>query len=259
MEVRVYLTPPSSQGAATVEERTAVVIDVLRCSTSVCAALAAGARGVIPVRGIDEAVEMWTKLGSDMAVLAGERGGHKIENFQLGNSPLEFTPERVGGKLVVLTTTNGTAALIEGRRAAEVLAGAVVNISAVSQRVAAAGRPLTIICAGREGGFSIEDTIGAGMLIDQLASRHGIEIDADDAGSLALLLFRSSRTSLAQTIAQGEHGRYLRQMGYGADVEAAGQVDSLPVLPVLRDRTLVPCESAGKPEAGGGPARSSTV
>ncbi|MEW5995692.1 MAG: 2-phosphosulfolactate phosphatase, partial [Candidatus Zixiibacteriota bacterium] len=97
MNVDLYLTPmPFTR--ASLEKRTVVIIDVLRFCTSVCAALTAGARGVIPTVGPGEAGEMWSKLGADLAVLAGERGGRKIENFELGNSPPEFTAETVGEK-----------------------------------------------------------------------------------------------------------------------------------------------------------------
>jgi 2-phosphosulfolactate phosphatase len=238
MNVKTYLTPAPFPEKG-LGDRTAVVIDVLRCTTSICAALKAGARGVIPVLGPGEAVEMWTKVGQDMAVLAGEREGVRIENFQLGNSPFEFTKKSVGERLVIMTTTNGTAAFLEARKAAVILSGALVNISVVAERVASEGRDAAIVCAGREGGFSIEDTLCGGMLIDLLKTRHGLEVELNDAGSLALLLYRSSKTSIKQSIAQGEHGRFLAKIGFSDDVSAAADVDSIPVLPVLRDGRLI--------------------
>lgn len=254
MKIELYLTPlPFSRSCF--EAKAVVVIDVLRCSTSICAAISAGARGVIPTPGPGEAVEMWTKVGSDNAVLAGERHGVKIENFELGNSPGEFTPETVGNKLVVMTTTNGTALFGKAAGAATIMSAALVNISRVAQRVADDGRDLMVACSGREGGFSIEDTICGGMLIHKLATEHELSIELNDAGSLALLLYRSNQNALHRTIEQGEHARFLVSIGFGEDVQTATAVDSLPVLPVLKDGLLV-AETASAADSPGRQASS---
>jgi 2-phosphosulfolactate phosphatase len=238
MKIDLYLTPiPINK--ANLEQKTVAVVDVLRATTSVCAALIASARGVIPTEGPGEAVEMWQKIGSDMAVLAGERDGVKIENFQIGNSPLEFTEESVGGKLVVMTTTNGTPIFSQTTAAGLIIATALTNISTVAERVASEDKDLTIVCAGKDGGFSIEDTICGGMLVHLLATTHKSKLQLNDASSLALLLYRTNKTAIQQSIEQGEHGRFLTSIGFAKDVEVAAMVDSMPVLPVLRDGRLV--------------------
>jgi 2-phosphosulfolactate phosphatase len=238
MHIELFLTPLPF-GKAKLSGRTVVVIDVLRSSTSTCAALAAGARGVIPTPGPGEAGEMWSKVGSDMAVLAGERDNVKIENFKLGNSPAEFTEETVGGKYVVMTTTNGTGVYKDAAGASLIVCGALVNISRVARKVAAAGSDVAIVCSGQEGGFSIEDTICAGMLIHLLATEDKVEMTLNDAGSLGLLLYRSNKSALKQTIEQGEHGRRLTEVGFSGDVVTAAAVDSIPVLPIMIDGRLV--------------------
>lgn len=216
-----------------------VVIDVLRATTSICAALAAGARGVVPTATSGEAGDMRAKVGPESVVLAGERNGVKIEGFELGNSPAEFTPDAVDGKLVIMTTTNGTLALRRAAGGKMLLAGSLVNVSTVAEAVAEDGRDLMVVCSGREGHFSIEDTICGGMLIHQLVTRHGREVELNDAGSLALLLYRTNKSAIRQAIAQGEHGRFLTSLGFSGDVQMATDVDSLPILPVLRDGRLV--------------------
>jgi 2-phosphosulfolactate phosphatase len=238
MKIDLYLTPVPF-GKATVEGKAVVIIDVLRSSTSICAALTSGARGVIPTSGPGEAGEMWTKIGGDMAVLAGERHGVRIENFQLGNSPSEFTRETVDGKFVIMTTTNGTALFSRTYTASPVISGALVNISAVAERVAHEDRNLIIACCGREGHFSIEDTICGGMLVHLLMERHRKKIDQNDASSLALLLYRTNEDSIRETIADGEHGRFLSSIGFADDVNTASAVDSTSVLPILQDGRLV--------------------
>jgi len=238
MKIDLYLTPVPF-GKATMEGKAVVVIDVLRSSTSICAALMSGAKGVIPTPGPGEAGEMWTKIGSDMAVLAGERNGVKIDNFQLGNSPAEFSKEAVGGKFVVMTTTNGTALFSKTYTACPVLSGALVNVSKVAERLANESKDVIIACCGREGHFSIEDTICGGMLVHLLMERHGKEIRQNDASSLALLLYRTNEDRIKVAIEDGEHGRFLASIGFSDDVSIASAVNTMSVLPVLRDGRLV--------------------
>ncbi|MCP4684103.1 MAG: 2-phosphosulfolactate phosphatase [bacterium] len=224
------------------EKKTVVVVDVLRSSTSICTILNAGARGVIPTAGPGEAGEMWTKLGQETTVLAGEREGTKIENFQLGNSPLEFNRETVGDKNVILCTTNGTGVFARVARAELTLSGALVNVSTVAAAVVGVDRDTIIVCSGHEGGFSIEDTLCGGMVIDLLKQTHGCYLELNDAATLALLLYEANRADLPKAIARGEHGRYLTEIGFGRDVEVSSEVDSRPVLPVMRDGRLVRVE-----------------
>lgn len=238
MRIDLLLTPLPLDRAG-LEDKAVVVIDVLRSTTSICAMLQGGARGVIPTAGPGQAVDMWGKLGSDMAVLAGERNGVKVENFAFGNSPAEFTDLTVRGKYVVTTTTNGTPVFGQAAGAAVVLTGALVNMSALARRVAGENRDTVIVCSGREGGFSIEDTLCGGMLIDRLKQEAGGPVVLNDAASLALLLFETNRASIRESIETGEHARFLKSIGFGGDVELATRVDSMPVVPVLRDGRLV--------------------
>jgi len=238
MKVKLFLTPLPFE-TAEISHNTVAVIDVLRASTSICAALRSGARGVIPTAEPGEAAEMRSKIGPDISVLAGERNGVKIDNFQFGNSPTEFTEETVGGKNVIMTTTNGTLVFTKASRGRLVLNCSLVNISEVARRVAAEDRDLVIACAGEEGGFSIEDTLCGGMLINLLKTVHKKDVELSDAGSLALLLFRANETTIRQSVEQGEHGRYLASIGFAQDVVLATEVDSMAVLPFLKDGRLI--------------------
>lgn len=238
MDIKLYLTPLPFE-RADVNDKTVVVIDVLRSSTSICASLKAGARGVIPTAGPGEAAEMRSKIGPDTTLLAGERDGVKIENFNLGNSPLEFVEDAVRGKYIIITTTNGTAIFSKAGKARLVLSCGLVNISLTARRVADENRDVMIVCAGEKGGFSIEDTLCGGMLIHLLNTVYKKEVTLSDAGSLALLLYRANKTAIRQSIAQGEHGRYLTSIGFKKDVEFATEVDALPVLPILKDGRLI--------------------
>jgi 2-phosphosulfolactate phosphatase len=139
-----------------------------------------------------------------------------------------------------MTTTNGTPLFAAAAKAELVVATALVNISPVAQKVADENRDVVIACAGREGNFSIEDTICGGMLIHLLGERHGQQLHLNDAGSLALLLYQNSRNAIRQSIEEGEHGQFLASLGFSKDVERAALIDAMPVIPVLKDGRLVP-------------------
>jgi len=242
MRADLYLIPgPVSEERLT--DKTLVMIDVLRASTTICQSLKAGARAVIPIEKPGEAAELRTRIGVDNAILGGERDGIKIDNFDLGNSPLEYTEEKVKGKTVILTTTNGTQPYAKSKFSNLIITGALVNISLVARKVVEVKKDLAIVCAGDEGNFSIEDTLCGGMLIYKLMYEEKIDLKLNDAASLALLLYRSDRDSFRQTIAEGEHGRLLAEIGFKADVDFATEPDSIPVLPILKDKRIILEES----------------
>jgi 2-phosphosulfolactate phosphatase len=238
MRIDLFLVPGSAVRSG-LAEKTIVVIDVLRASTTICQALYAGARAVIPFEEPDEVVEMRDKIGPQDTLIAGERDGIKIENFDLGNSPSEFTPETVGGKTIIMTTSNGTRAFEKAGQSGFIITGAMVNISSVARKIAENNRDLVILCAGHKGQFSIEDSICGGMIISKLSSEHKVNLELNDAASLALLLYRSNSMALKETIAQGEHGRFLKKIGFGDDVIMAARPDSIPVLPILKDNRII--------------------
>ncbi|MEP0828040.1 MAG: 2-phosphosulfolactate phosphatase [bacterium] len=237
MRADLFLVP-GPVGEQRLAGKTLVHIDVLRASTTICQALKSGARAVIPVAEPGEAAELRSKIGNDNSVLGGERDGVKIENFDLGNSPLEYTEDKVKGKTVILTTSNGTRGYYRTGGAKLILTGALVNISAVAKKVFQAGNDLVILCAGQDGDFSIEDTLCGGMILHKLLTDDKVDMELNDSASLALLLYRTNSRALKQTIARGEHGRFLKKLGFDEDVELATEIDALPVLPVLKDSRL---------------------
>ena len=238
MNIELYLTSvPFTE--ANLENKSVVVIDVLRSATSVCAALLAGAKGVIPTEGPGEAGELRSKLGGDNTVLAGERNGIKIENFDLGNSPSEFTEELVKGKFVILTTTNGTNMFKKTAKASPVLSGGLVNVSKIADKISQSDKNLVIACSGHQGNFSIEDTLCGGLLIDLLSSKYQKAEKMNDAATFAWQLYKNNVSTLRQMIEKGEHGQFLESLGYKSDVSMATLIDSMPVRPILKDGRLI--------------------
>lgn len=212
----------------------AIVVDALRASTTITQALAAGATRVYPTLTVDEARALKTRADLREAVLGGERGGVRIEGFDLGNSPLEYTRERVGGRPVVFTTTNGTAALLHAARAARVLVGSLSNLSALCGAVAKEPRPVHILCAGTRDEVSLDDCLPAGAMVELLlgAGRHLV---ADDSGQLCLRAWRGAAAGgaggIIEAMKTSRGGRGLVTMGFGADVEFCATRDTTGVIP----------------------------
>lgn len=232
----------------------AIVIDVLRASTTIITALAHGAAGIRPVLTIDEARAMAAAGGSGAGLLlGGERGGRRIDGFDLGNSPLEYVRAMVGGRRIVITTTNGTAALDACTAAAEVLIGAIVNRSAVAARARESARRIGVadihlVCAGTDGQVTEEDLLAAGAILDAASRLPGATVDTlDRSATAALEMFRNALSmppaedgadaavaaAIAAAFARSRGGRNLIDLGMQADLPAAAAIDSLPVVPRL--------------------------
>ena len=218
----------------------AIVIDVLRASTTIATALAHGAAVVLPRRSIDEARA--TAAARPGTVLGGERGGVKIAGFELGNSPAEYTADRVAGKPVVITTTNGTLALAACHDAAEVLVGAIVNRAAVvaTARALAAARgcdAIHLVCAGTDGQVTEEDVLAAGAILDAASRQDELDAAADAARDRFRRLAAAGRAGLEERIAVAfrtcRGGENLIALGMEADLATAAAIDSLTVVPRL--------------------------
>jgi 2-phosphosulfolactate phosphatase len=227
-----------------------VVIDVLRASTTMVTAVAERAAGVWPVAAVDEARRLATRLGPAV-VLGGERGGERIPGFDLGNSPLEYTRDRIGGREVVITTTNGTAAIAACAAAAETLVGAIVNRRAVADAIRrrAMREGLTdvhLVCAGTDGAVSAEDVLGAGGILEaalaaspadaaSLAEDHAL----DQAAVAALAAFRQvaahddPEAALVAAFRSSPGGVNLLALGMDADLDACARIDIRAVVPWL--------------------------
>lgn len=218
--------------AASFRGAAVVMIDQLRASSSIASALASGAAAVHPVRTVEEARELAGRLGS--AALAGERSGIRPEGFEIGNTPSDFTPERVGGRPVVCTTTNGTAALLHAATTADtVVVGCLANRAAVCGALAGDPRPVHILCAGTRGGVSLDDLIAAGAFVERLMT-HGRPLSEDDSSRVALRAWEdASASGVEAALLQTRGGRNLAAVGLDADVEWCARVDHLDVVPVF--------------------------
>jgi len=224
----------------------AVVIDVLRASTTMITALASGARAVISEADVAAARRRAAAAGA-AAVLGGERGGVRIDGFDLGNSPAEYTAERVAGRIVVITTTNGTAALAACDAALERLVGAIVNRSAVAaaaRRLAAMHRAhdVHLVCAGTDGTVTDEDVLAAGAILDAAAAdAAGADEPLDGPAREARDRFRrlvaahplNPDAGLARAFADAPGGANLIALGMADDLPRCARLDAVRVVPRL--------------------------
>jgi 2-phosphosulfolactate phosphatase len=222
--------------------RTCVVIDVLRATTTIVHALAAGATEVAPCVEVEEARRVAAEIGP-VAVLGGERAGGKINGFDLGNSPAEYTQASVGGKTLVFSTTNGTRALARCRQASRVLIGAFVNFSAICRELAGEA-DVAIVCAGTDGEVTREDALLAGAIVHDLATASNPlsgasgRLELNDQAEIAADAWRTAVRALTDrplgmSLRESQGGRNLIGIGHETDIDLAAQIDRFDLAPGL--------------------------
>lgn len=238
---------PAQVDSAELKGSTVIVIDMLRASSTICHALAAGAECVIPLLETDEAMQLAEQLGRETVVLGGERGGNIIPGFDLGNSPAEYTPERVQGKRVLFTTTNGTRALAHASVAEHVLVGAVVNRGEIALAVRQARR-VDLLCAGTDGEETGEDILAAGAIMERMLRDPGQPWQLSPSAKAAHrqwqnLLQRADDSNrsiidqLAVTLRETAGGKNVVATGHQDDLGRCAQLDSLAVVPKFNRAT----------------------
>ncbi len=218
------LTPGQLRG------HVAVVLDVLRWSTVVATALRNGADGIECARTPEEALALARRLGRDRALVAGEREARPPDGFDLGNSPGLFSPDRVAGRLIVMTTTNGTNALAQTEGASVRLVGCFANFASIAERLRserAAGRPVLLVAAGQDGVPTPEDTACAGALAEAL----GGSDSWSEATRGAVALWGANGRSPARAVHGSPHAATLREAGFEGDLDACATLSSAAVVP----------------------------
>lgn len=221
---------PRDVSAKKAEGKVFVVIDVLRATTTIVEALSNGCTEVIPAVTVNEAFDLAKKSPREDTLIGGERGGLKVDGFDLGNSPREYTRDVVSGKRVILTTTDGTKALHWGAKCEHVLVSAFTNAHAVVQRCMALGADPLMVPAGKRGKFSLEDVVCGGMMIDLLEKRGA---DLTDAARAAGILYRAFAGDLLEMARISEHGRTLIRLGFEEDLGFCVQTNISLLVPVF--------------------------
>jgi 2-phosphosulfolactate phosphatase len=233
------LATPWGLSGSDCEDRFCVVIDVLRACTTIAYALDAGARAVIPVESVEEALRLSQSLDEESTLVCGEQNSVRVEGFDLGNSPAEITPLAVADKTLVLSTTNGARALAKLGGAKECVAASFVNLTACARRAAGEDQ-ITIVCAASGPSFALEDFACAGNLVAEISrlapGRHVL----DDGARTALATHERRDGSLREFLTATDHGRFLQSLGCAEDLALAAHSDRFAVVPTLRGGRIVP-------------------
>ncbi len=237
MIVKLYFSPAPVTDAK-IRGRVAVVIDVLRASTSISTAIQNGCREIVPVASTGDAAAMRANLDKGQVLLCGEREGLKVEGFDLGNSPSEYTEEIVRDKVLIFASTNGSRAILKCAASAQTVVCGFVNLSMIAKTILSAQKDVAVVCAGRQGNFALEDTFCGGALIDLLVESGQFTVD-NDAAQVAQMLYKNRDNSVETVIGRADHARYLKELGFGADIVTAAALDTVNVVPVLVGNKVV--------------------
>lgn len=217
----------------------AVAIDVLRATTTIVTALNAGAEAVRAFSDLDELMLESEAWPSDKRLRAGERGGAKVPGCDLGNSPLDCTPELVAGKRLFISTTNGTRTLQKIEKSKIVLAAAIINRQAVVKYIISQ-QPETIwlVGSGWEGGYSLEDTVCAGAIAHSLCQQTEVGFGNDEVVA-AIALYSQWSDKLLELFHQASHGQRLLRLDGHEDLKYCSQTDVVDTIPIQKEPGLL--------------------
>lgn len=217
-----------------VEEYIVVIIDIFRATSSICYGIDNGAEAIIPVAEVEECLA-YREQNPDY-LLAAERNGEVVEGFDFGNSPFSYTADKVAGKTVVLTTTNGTQALYLSRKAKQIVIGSFLNLTPLCNWLKTTHENVLLVCAGWKYNFNLEDTLFAGAVIEQLKAG---PYKPDDAAIAANDLFQSGKHDIAAYLKKTSHSERLKQLGIEEDIAFCLYTDTTTAIPVLLNNKLV--------------------
>jgi 2-phosphosulfolactate phosphatase len=232
-ELNVCLTPVLIP-LYNVEDHIVVIIDIFRATSSICYGIENGAEAIIPVAEVDECIAYRDK--ETHYLLAAERDGKVVEGFDFGNSPFSYTKEKVSGKTIVLTTTNGTQALHLSRKAKKIVIGSFLNVTALCNWLKTQNENILLVCAGWKNNFNLEDTLFAGAVTEQLKQA---DFKLDDAAIAANDIFQIGKHDINAYLKKTSHGERLKKLGIEKDIEFCLQVDITTAIPVLNGDKLV--------------------
>jgi len=217
-----------------VDEYITVIVDIFRATSSICYGIENGADAIIPVAEVEECIAYRDK--ETHFLLAAERNGEVVAGFDFGNSPFSYTKEKVGGKTVVLTTTNGTNALHLSRSAKKIVIGSFLNLTSLCNWLKTQNENVLLVCAGWKNNFNLEDTLFSGAVVDQLKSG---DFKTDDAAIASNDLYQLAKNDLNAYLEKTSHSERLKKLGIEADIAFCLSVDITTAIPILHGQRLV--------------------
>jgi 2-phosphosulfolactate phosphatase len=238
LQLDVYLSQAEIQ-AGELKDRLVVVIDVLRASTTIITALANGARGIIPISEVEQAKKIASQFSEGSVLLGGERNELPILGFDLSNSPLEYTHEKVQGKKLIFTSSNGAQLFQYTRHASQTIVAGFVNVTPVCNYIAASNVDVAFLCAGKHRRIGLEDVICGGMIIEKLSRNMKNSLQLTESAVAAKLLYQHYAGNMIEMLYERPHGRRLIEIGQEKDLLECGAVDSIDLIPILQGAELI--------------------
>ncbi|MCX6157136.1 MAG: 2-phosphosulfolactate phosphatase [Ignavibacteriota bacterium] len=245
VNISVYLSQSLVPDELTLKDKNVVVVDILRASSTILTALVNGAKEVIPAESVSVAARISKGLGN--SILCGERNGKVIEGFKLGNSPFEYSAEKVKSKSLVFSTTNGTIAIAKSKYAKSCVLASFLNFSAVVGHLSALNDDFTIVCSGKLNDFCVEDSVYAGLLIAKLFELNSkSNYTLLDSGYISYqlakqLIYKNAKPDqhrVFNMFKKSEHGKYLVSLGFEKDLEYCSNIDSFKNLPTFKNNII---------------------
>ena len=228
-------------------DKTVVVIDVLRATSTIIAAMENGAKEVVPVNSIEFAMKASSSMFGGQTLLGGERNTKKIDGFNLGNSPLEYTQANIAGKSIIFYTTNGSKAIVRTKYASTTLICSLSNVKSVANYLVQKNIPtVEIVCSGRNNLFCMEDTVCAGLIIQEILNQVN-DVILSDGSIAALSLAKSHGEDLDKMIRESEHGRTLLENGFQGDLTYCSRLNTSTYIPVYFS-SIIKSQSANTEE-----------
>jgi 2-phosphosulfolactate phosphatase len=214
-----------------VRDKTVVIIDILRATSCMTTAFAHGINSITPFAKLEDCIAMKAKG----YFTAGERDGKKVDGFDLGNSPFEYMEEKLKGKKIAFTTTNGTQAIAKAIGASEIIIGSFLNLSAITSHLLESDNKVLLVCAGWKGKVNLEDTLFAGAIVDKVKDH--IEPDCD-APLAAQHLYSLAKNDMVTFLGNASHVKRLAKLNIHKDIDFCMTPDQYTVVPILRDGVL---------------------
>ncbi len=214
-----------------VQDKTVVVVDILRATSCMTTAFAYGVKSITPFASLNDCLAMKKKN----YFTAGERNGEKVPGFDLGNSPFEYMDPKLKGREIAFTTTNGTQAIVKSLEAKEIIIGSFLNLTAVADYLKNGSNNILIVCAGWKGRFNLEDTLFAGAIVELLKDHITPECDSPLA---AQHLYNTAKHNMVDFLKDSSHVKRLNRLDIHKDIEYCLTPDRFTQVPVLRNGLL---------------------
>lgn len=239
LKIDLFLSQSEIQRSQ-ISDQLVVIIDVLRASTSMITALANGCKAIISVSEIDKAKKLAKNFLPGSILLCGERNEVLIPGFDLSNSPLEYTADKVKDRTIIFTSSNGSKLFDYVQYGQKIIVAGFVNVTVIAKFIVESKLDVAILCAGKNGQFGLEDAVCGGMIINKIAELKDKSSALNDGAIAAQTMYQFYGKNIIGMLYQASHGKRLIDIGQEQDLLECGKIDAIEVIPILDGNELVP-------------------